>query len=98
MIKRLGLDKYSALYLWGFFIVLFSIWAPDTFPTWTSAKTVLNTPPTAPVLTWDPPTPLASRGPSPAAPVCSGLWQLMSSLLVAAAGAGAGVHAAQYSG
>ena len=41
MIKRLGLDKYSALYLWGFFIVLFSIWAPDTFPTWTSAKTVL---------------------------------------------------------
>jgi ribose transport system permease protein len=41
MIKRLGLDRYSALYLWGFFIVLFTIWAPDTFPTWTSAKTVL---------------------------------------------------------
>jgi ribose transport system permease protein len=41
MIKKLGLDRYSALYLWGFFIVLFTIWAPDTFPTWTSAKTVL---------------------------------------------------------
>ena len=24
MIKRLGLDKYSALYLWGFFIVVFT--------------------------------------------------------------------------
>jgi ribose transport system permease protein len=41
MIKRLALDKYSALYLWGFFIVVFTAWAPDTFPTWTSAKTVL---------------------------------------------------------
>ena len=24
MIRRLGLDKYSALYLWGFFIVVFT--------------------------------------------------------------------------
>lgn len=41
MIKRLGLEKYSALYLWGFFILLFGIWAPDTFLTWTSLKSVL---------------------------------------------------------
>lgn len=41
MIKKLGLDKYSALYLWGLFIVVFGIWAPDTFLTWTSLKTVL---------------------------------------------------------
>ncbi len=41
MIKRLALDKYSALYLWGFFILVFGIMEPDTFLTWTSAKTVL---------------------------------------------------------
>jgi ribose transport system permease protein len=41
MIKRLALDKYSALYLWGFFILVFGVMEPDTFLTWTSAKTVL---------------------------------------------------------
>ena len=41
MIKRLALDKYSALYLWGFFILVFGLMEPDTFLTWTSLKTVL---------------------------------------------------------
>jgi ribose transport system permease protein len=41
MIKRLGLDKYSALYLWGVFILIFGILEPSSFLTWTSAKTVL---------------------------------------------------------
>ena len=41
MIKRLGLDKYSALYLWGFFILVFGFLRPDTFLTLTSAKTIL---------------------------------------------------------
>ena len=41
MIKRLGLDKYSALYLWAFFIIVFGTWHPDTFLTMTSAKTIL---------------------------------------------------------
>ena len=41
MIKRLGLDKYSALYLWAFFVVLFGILRPHTFLTRTSIKTVL---------------------------------------------------------
>ena len=41
MIKRLGLDKYSALYLWAFFIIVFGTWHPDTFLTMTTAKTVL---------------------------------------------------------
>ena len=41
MIKRLALDKYSALYLWGFFIVVFGIMKPDTFLTWTSVKVTL---------------------------------------------------------
>lgn len=41
MIKRLGLDKYSALYLWGFFIVVFGWLRPDTFLSTTSAKTIL---------------------------------------------------------
>lgn len=41
MIKRLAVDKYSALYLWGLFIVLFGILRPGTFLTWTSLKTVI---------------------------------------------------------
>ncbi len=41
MIKRLGLDRYSALYLWGFFILIFGLMKPDTFLTWTSIKSVL---------------------------------------------------------
>jgi ribose transport system permease protein len=41
MIKRLGLDRYSALYLWGLFILIFGFLRPDTFLTWTSLKSVL---------------------------------------------------------
>jgi ribose transport system permease protein len=41
MIKRLGLDKYSALYLWAFFVILFGVLRPHTFLTRTSMKTVL---------------------------------------------------------
>ncbi len=41
MIKRLALDRYSALYLWGFFVIVFGVMEPSTFLTWTSAKTVL---------------------------------------------------------
>jgi ribose transport system permease protein len=41
MIKRLGLDKYSALYLWGLFILIFGFLRPETFLTWTSLKSVL---------------------------------------------------------
>ena len=40
MINRLRLDKYSALYLWAFFMVLFTILRPDTFLTTTSFKLV----------------------------------------------------------
>jgi ribose transport system permease protein len=29
----LGLDRFSGLYLWALFIIVFSVWAPDTFPT-----------------------------------------------------------------
>ncbi len=42
MIKRLGLDKYSALYLSGVFILIFGFLRPETFLTWTSLKTVLD--------------------------------------------------------
>lgn len=41
MIKRLALDKYSALYLWGLFLVIFGILRPETFLTWASFKLVL---------------------------------------------------------
>jgi ribose transport system permease protein len=41
MIKRLALDKYSALYLWAAFIIIFGLARPGTFLTWTSFKSVL---------------------------------------------------------
>jgi ribose transport system permease protein len=42
MIKRLALDKYSALYLLGLFVLVFGLARPETFLTWTSLKTVLT--------------------------------------------------------
>jgi ribose transport system permease protein len=41
MIQRLGLHKYSALYLLGFFTLVFGIARPETLFTWTSVKSVL---------------------------------------------------------
>ncbi len=31
--NRLGLDRFSGLYLWAIFIIVFTIWEPQTFPT-----------------------------------------------------------------
>lgn len=42
MIKKLGLDKYSALYLWAFFMITFTIVRPDTFLTVSSFKIVIT--------------------------------------------------------
>ena len=41
MIQRLGLHKYSALYLLGFFTLVFGIARPETLFTWTSVKSVV---------------------------------------------------------
>lgn len=40
MMKRLHLDKYSALYLWAAFMIFFGLTQPDTFLTWTTFKLV----------------------------------------------------------
>ncbi len=40
MINRLKLEKYSALYLWAFFMILFWFWRPDNFMTISSFKIV----------------------------------------------------------
>jgi ribose transport system permease protein len=42
LLTRLGLDRFSALYLWGVFMVIFGIWKTDTFLSWTSAKLILG--------------------------------------------------------
>ena len=41
MIKRLALDKFSALYLWAFFMIVFGLLRPKTFLTGTSVKAVV---------------------------------------------------------
>ena len=40
-IKRIGLDRFSALYLWGAFIIFFGL-TRDQFLTWTSIELVLT--------------------------------------------------------
>ena len=35
-----GFDRFSGLYLWAFFIIVFSIWVPDTFPTTSTLHSV----------------------------------------------------------
>lgn len=38
----LSFRNIGAVYVWAVIIVVFSFWAPDTFPQWATAKTVLN--------------------------------------------------------
>ncbi|MGE4426335.1 MAG: ABC transporter permease [Solirubrobacteraceae bacterium] len=40
--RHLGFRNIGAVYVWIVIVVLFTVWAPDTFPTWQTAKTVLN--------------------------------------------------------
>jgi ribose transport system permease protein len=40
--SRLAVDKVGAIYVWMAIIVVFSIWVPETFPTLTTAKQILN--------------------------------------------------------
>ena len=44
MIQRLRFDKYSALYLWALFMIVFTITEGPTFLSWTSVKLVLTDP------------------------------------------------------
>ena len=37
-----GLDRFSGLYLWALFIVMFSIWVPSLFPTMTTVRSVAS--------------------------------------------------------
>jgi ribose transport system permease protein len=41
MIKRLRLDRFSALYLWGFFMIVFGFLRPKTFLSGTSVQLVI---------------------------------------------------------
>jgi ribose transport system permease protein len=37
-----GVRNIGAIYVWIAIIIIFSFWAPDTFPEWATVKTVLN--------------------------------------------------------
>src|SRR4029079_8946800 len=41
--SALAVDKIGAVYVWIAIIIVFTIWAPDTFPTLDTAKQILNT-------------------------------------------------------
>jgi ribose transport system permease protein len=40
--RHLGFANVGVVYVWIGIIVIFSLWAPDTFPTWATVKSVLN--------------------------------------------------------
>jgi ribose transport system permease protein len=40
--QHLSFKNIGAIYVWAVIIVVFAFWAPDTFPTWQTVKTVLN--------------------------------------------------------
>ena len=40
--RHFSLANAGVIYVWLVIIVVFSIWKPDTFPTWQTAQTVLN--------------------------------------------------------
>ena len=37
-----GFDRFSGLYLWALFIIVFGIWVPNEFPHLATVKQVLN--------------------------------------------------------
>jgi ribose transport system permease protein len=39
---NLGVDRFSGLYLWAFFIIAFSVWRPSLFPTASTAHTIAS--------------------------------------------------------
>jgi ribose transport system permease protein len=40
LVSRLGLSRYSGLYVFAAFVIVYSIWLPNTFPTSTTAKNI----------------------------------------------------------
>lgn len=40
--RHVSFKNVGVVYVWAAIIVIFSLWAPDTFPTWQTAQTVLN--------------------------------------------------------
>lgn len=40
--RTLSFKNIGAIYVWIVIIVVFSFWAPETFPTWSTAQTILN--------------------------------------------------------
>jgi ribose transport system permease protein len=40
--RQLSFGNIGAIYIFIIVVIVFSIWAPDTFPTWTTVKTVIN--------------------------------------------------------
>lgn len=42
LLQALSFKNIGAIYVWIAIIIVFAIWAPDTFPTWQTVKTVLN--------------------------------------------------------
>lgn len=41
--SNMGLQRFSGLYLWALFIVIFSLWAPQTFPTLMTLQILAST-------------------------------------------------------
>jgi ribose transport system permease protein len=40
--KHLSFKRLGAVYVWIVIIIIFSVWAPDTFPKWVTVQSVLN--------------------------------------------------------
>jgi ribose transport system permease protein len=40
--RHLSFQNIGAIYVWALIIIVFSLWAPDNFPTWQTVQSVLN--------------------------------------------------------
>lgn len=40
--RTIAFSNVSAVYVWIVIVLVFSVWAPDTFPTWATVQSVLN--------------------------------------------------------
>src|SRR5690349_673131 len=42
LLRALAVDKIGAVYIWVAIVIVFSFWAPETFPTAATARQILN--------------------------------------------------------
>jgi ribose transport system permease protein len=89
--RRFSFANIGVVYVWVGIVILFSLWAPDTFPTWDTAKSVLNQNAVAGLIALALVVPLSARVFDLSVGSAMGLCNVVVAWLLVEQGAGIGV-------